>query len=299
MPKPKELEDLEDDDEQGAQEIKGKDDDEEKVAAQDDDEIDVDKPSEDDSAETKAERRKARYREIEERANAAEERARAADERAARLEAQFQGFQQGYRRDETPQKDETEERINALMEKRQRTLMLIRTSVGDENATAALARESQEIEGEIQNLRMDRAIRRHMAENQQPSVNVEMRILQSETPQVYSDPGIKAWAQGEFSRLVRNGAPGTIDTARKANQAALRAFGLARGPAPVPSSSQRRAVGGMSSGGGGGTTPSGKVKLPKSLRKIAAARAALLSPNDDEHATNKKFAKRLREKGIA
>jgi hypothetical protein len=297
---PKALEELEDiDDDQGAEEIKDKDDDKELHTAGDDEGIDVDKPSSDDAPEDKAARRKARWTEMETKATQAEERARAAEERAARLEGQFQQFQQTSQRQQRGEpKDDYEDRIKRLTEARASKLMLIRSAVGNEEATAALARESMDLEQQIGDLRMERMIKKHVGEGRQEPVNVEMRILQSEAPQVYANPNMKAYAQGEYMRRVARGAPDSIETARAANLQTLKDFGLVKGPAPAPSANQQRTMGGMSSSGGQ-PTPTGKVKLSKSLQKIAAARSALMSPNDDDAVSRKKFAKRLRQKGIA
>ena len=291
LKKPRPLDDN-DDNEDGLSE--GGDDALEERGVGEEDEIDVDRPDPDDSKAAK----KAAREEAEARENARDERIRAAEERAARAEGAVQAMHAQRQAPVGPVVDETEAKISELTKQRASKLSLIRQAVGNDEATNALASESMQLEGEIQRLRTRQAIEEYNRNNRPESPNVQMQILQSETPAVYEQPNMKAYAQGEYMRRVARGAPPTIETARAANQQTLRDFGMARGPAPTASAGQRSVVGGMPTGGGA-PSPTGKVKLSRSLRKIGRAAASVMGKDDDEATTDRKFAKRLRKGGIA
>jgi hypothetical protein len=246
--------------------------------------------------ETKKERRNKRYSELEERVRAAEERSQRFEQElsAARQRADMEA---AARARPAEGKDEYEEKIKQLSDQRLSKLALIRRTVSDPDATQALARESLELEGQIADLRSERAARKFAATQPRQGGDTISQILHAEFPQFTSNPKLMNYAYGEYMRLTARGEPEGLETARKANRTALTDMGLAPRQVTAPTAAQQMRHGGQPSSQGPAPASS-KVKLTGSLRKLARAREALLNPNGDDSEADKKFAKRLRKADI-
>jgi hypothetical protein len=102
-----------------------------------------------------------------------------------------------------------------------------------------------------------------------------LQLEHSDVPAHPSGRAIMMYAAAEEARLVQNGAPGDLNTARRAMDAAKLHFGLTRRPAPSP---ERRARynGAGSAGGTGGGAPNGNgggtIVLTKAQQEMAEAR---------------------------
>lgn len=241
-------------------------------------------------------RRGARYRELEERMRLAEERASRYEQElsAARQRMDIEAAQRA-----TPKvEDDYDGRIKTLQDARASKLSLIRKAVGDDEALGVLARESMDLERQIQEVIVERAVKKQVPAQSAPQVSVQRQMLEAEFPQVYRDPRVLAYAQGEFLRQVARGETESIETARKANSTALRDFGLATRSAPPPTAAQQMRYSGTPASNGNGQTTGDKVKFTGALRRLARARSAVLSPNDDDDVAEKKLAKRMRKAGI-
>lgn len=275
---------------EGAVEVKLDDDD-------DDDEGDGGKASPADTtrSDRRRERGKERYAEVQRTAREAIERSERLErelheERTRRtVEDAMRRQQAGAPRDDNKRYDE---KMGDIRKRMSAKLQALR-GVQDDGATQALAQEYQDLQGELEEARIERALARHGNTSAAPAVvNTEQSMLQYEFPDVFGDARKKRWASGVYEQLIADGAAEGLETAKQAARQTRQKYNGASSSA-VPAAQQQRYAATPASGGA--PPASTVVRIPNNLKKIARAKY----PKLEEDEAYKRFARDLRRIEVA
>ena len=285
------------------------DDDEEEDPEQSEAEVDIPDDDDDDDGDAggdgqpapgAAAKRRLRYKEARDaaeaatkRAEEAEAKARAADERIHRIEldqAELKGRVAAGGRD--PSADEI-----ARLRSRKWTLQAQLSQTDDNAIAASLMQQLDEVEDQ-----MDEARAKRRTASQPPPPRVtqedhEKAALNAEFPWLKSNPAAARFAMGRYHVLAAEKGSDGLAIAREAAQEAAAKFGLAGAPAaPRPSQADKQRHSAPRSGDIGGSSTQrkeGKVHLNAGQVKLAILRY----PDLDEDEAVRKWAMMARKRG--
>lgn len=238
------------------------------------------------------ERGKERYAEVQRQAREALERSERLErelheERTRRTVEDAMRRQQG---GASPRDDDKryDEKMADIRKRMAGKLQALR-GVQDEGATQALAQEYQDLQGDLEEARIERALARRPAAAAAPPVaSTEQSMLQYEFPDVFGDSRKKRWASGVYEQLVADGAPEGLETAKQAARQTRQKYNGSHSPSPATATQQQRYAGTPASGGA--PPASNTVRIPANLMKIAKAKY----PKLDEDEAYKRFARDMR-----
>lgn len=192
----------------------------------------------------------------------------------AELRGQVTGL--GQQRQQQPQgeqqPDPLERRLEGLEDQRQGLLTQLSAQGLSKDDGDRLMRQYRKVEREIRETDVVMAARKmglQPPQRQDPQA-VERQILNSEFPQVFGDPYLRAAAEAEMTRLVTKlRKPMSLATAREAAQRVMRNEGLVR---PPPNENDKRKLSSVSGSAGGAGGGGGQNFKPSRLQ-LNAARA--------------------------
>lgn len=264
------------------------------------------------SADTRAEKKRNRYREAREEAKQAKETAAAferqlQEERTARVAAQtaaqFYAVQQQQQQQQQQQYHdpwaETERHIKEKFQFILGETQRLRTENRlDEESTRRLQTEWIDNQTKQQELVAGKALWREQWRQQQLQPQqaeaqrfaaVEARLA-TDFPEVMNNQQAKAHAIGGWQMAMAAGKPNTWDTAREVMAATMRAFRLGR-PPPIDETTRRR-YSGVGGGSNGGAPSRTTFKMTKAHEKMAEGRY----PSLPAEAAHKKWAQTVGRK---
>lgn len=260
------------------------------------------------SADSRAEKKRNRYREAREEAKREKERAdslerQASEERSARIAAQTAAQMYAAQQQQPQvQQDPWAEHERYVKDKFQfilgETTRLRTEGKLDEESTKRLQTEWIDNTQRQQELVTRKAMwqEAQRAQQMQPHYEQQQRLaavearLQAEFPEVMNHAQAKAHAIGGWQMAIAANKPNSWETAREVMAATMRAFRLGR-PPPVDDATRRRysGVGGGSNGAGGTRST---FKMTKAHEKMAEGRYPSMPP-DQAH---KKWAQTIGKK---
>lgn len=244
-------------------------------------------------------RRQARFREMEDRARQGEERARVLEAQLAAREAQLSfAQQQQQQREQPPERDEIEERIRAVRD-RKRALLLEHDSAVRANGNRALAPDVQgkfedrahDLDLELHEAAAERVMRRN-APKPKTAMQQMRDAWMAQHADVFANPQSARYFQGAYMQARAMGAPDSVETATRVMGETRKALRIGVQPTQTERS-RYTGVGGGRSSGASGDDGGGRVFRPsKADAKMAAARY----PNMSEADALKAYAKNLAKK---
>jgi len=245
------------------------------VSDRDDDDGD-DEPAQKSSV--RQEKKRNRYREMQDRANAAEQARKDTEARFSQMMNLYERTVAAQQRPQAPQQDEHDARLEAIYREQETlyTELQLKARTLSQADKDRIEKRAKELDSE----KIAVSVQKHMRQSgggQQSRGPAEtmQAMLQIEYPDVVGHEDALGWSQGYYQMARREGRPASIELAREAMQKARQRFRIGgNGSAPKrppPTSAIREKYAGVGQGGGGREPDEDReeVIMSKPFRKMA------------------------------
>lgn len=230
------------------------------------------------------EKKRNRYREMSERAEAADRARAESDARFSQMMSLYQQTLQAQQRPAAPDKDEHESRLESIY--REQELLYSELQQKARTLTQSDKDRIEKRARELDSEKIQVAVQKHLRANgggqQSTGAGDTMQaILQLEYPDVTSRADALGWAQAYYQMQRQEGKAASIDLAREAMNKAKARFRIGGGAErrPPPAASAREKYAGVGRGGGGHDPDDidrEQVVMSKPFRKMANAKYPLI-----------------------
>jgi hypothetical protein len=247
------------------------------VSDRDDDDGD-DEPSSGQKTSVRQEKKRNRYREMQERANSAEQARKDTEARFSQMLNLYERTVAAQQQPKVPQQDEHDARLEQIYREQETlyTELQIKARTLTEADKNRIEKRAKELDAE----KIAVTVQKHMRQNGggQPArgpAETMQAMLQIEYPDVVGHEDALGWSQGYYQMARREGRPAGMELAREAMQKARQRFrmgGNGQASRPPPPQALKAKYAGVTQGGSGGRDADEEreqVIMSKPFRKMA------------------------------